>query len=72
MTPERARKLLETDPDFIYSKRFGYSLKKLLKRYPEGCPDRILAAALMMTEEQAEETYKQIVLKLRKLMGVTL
>ncbi|NDC25889.1 MAG: hypothetical protein EB078_08575 [Proteobacteria bacterium] len=67
--PTENKKRLENDPDFIAIKRFDYSLKKLLIRYPEGCPDRIIANALLITEEDVEDLYSSTVLKLRKMMG---
>jgi hypothetical protein len=70
MDEEEAKRMLESDPEWIASKRFGHSLTKLMERYPEGCPDRIIAAALMIDESEIEERYKTIVLKLRGHMGV--
>lgn len=70
MTPEEAKQLIAEDAEFIYSKRFNYSLTELLKRYPDGCPDRIIAAVLMITEEDVEDMYQRIVEKLRAKMGV--
>lgn len=70
MNEEEARKMLETDPDWISSKRFDYSLAKLIERYPNGCPDRIIAAVLMIQEEEVEVLYQNVVLKLRRFMGV--
>ena len=72
MTTSELRRLLEEDPDFIYLKRFDYSLKKLLERYPDGCPDRIIANALLMTEDDIQALYEKIVIKLRNAMGVSL
>jgi hypothetical protein len=71
MTTAQAKLAIEADPDFIYSKRFNYSLVELKRRYPEGCPDRIVAAVLMITEDDVEAIYKRIVLKLRESMGVS-
>jgi hypothetical protein len=70
MTTAQAKALIESDPDFIYSKRFNYSLKELQLRYPDGCPDRIIAAVLMITEDDVEAVYQKIVLKLRNCMGL--
>lgn len=58
--------LIESDPDFINIKRFDYSLSNLLKRYPEGVPDRIIAAALQMTEDEIQSLYTTVLDKLRK------
>lgn len=55
------------DPDFIALKRFDYSLKTLLARYPDGVPsNRVIAQALLITEEELAEVYEDIVKKLRK------
>lgn len=70
MTSAEVRRLLETDPDFLHLKRFDFSMGKLLERYPEGVPDRIIAQALLMTEDDVEILYNQTVEKLRNLMGV--
>lgn len=69
-TLNEARMRLSEDEDYVYLKRFEYSLEKLLERYPEGCPDRIVAQALMMTEEQVQEMYQKVVVRLRELMNV--
>lgn len=66
-----AKRLLEEDDDFIYSKRFCFSRKKLLERYAEGASDRVVAGCLMMTEEEFSEFWSKIVIKLRFFMGVT-
>ena len=70
MTHEDVRKMIDTDPDFIYMKRFDFSLEKFLDRYPEGAPVRVIAQALMMTEEEVEEIYERIVVQLRQAMNV--
>lgn len=61
---------INTNDDFIAIKRYDYSLKKLLDRYPEGCSDKVIAAALGINEEEVENEYQQIVVKLQKLIGV--
>lgn len=61
---------LETEPDFIALKRFDFSLKELEKRYPDGCPDHIIAAALNLTEEEVQTHHNRIVQELRAKMGV--
>lgn len=61
-------KIME-DPDYIDIKRFDFSLKKLLERYPDGCPNRIIAKALDISEEEVEAKYEEIVQKLRTLIN---
>ena len=68
MTSDQARHLIKTDGDFIYSKRFNYSLRELKRRHPEECPDRIIAAVLMITEDDVKELYERVVAKLQRLM----
>lgn len=70
MTTVEARKLLENKEDFVFLKRFEYSLAAVLERYPDGCPDRIVAAALLLTEDDVEELYQRTIIKLRNIMGV--
>lgn len=66
------KRRIQEDPDFVFLKRFDYSLQKLLERYPEGCPERIIANALMLTEEDIDILYDKLVIKLRNSMGIVL
>lgn len=73
MTPDEARRLVESDPDFINVKRFDFSLAKCLERYEndkDGVPIKVIAQALVMTEEEVEETLEKIIKKLRTFMKV--
>jgi hypothetical protein len=70
LTTTEARKKILYDPDFVFLKRFDYSIDQLMERYPDGCPTRIIAQALMLTEDDVDELYERLVLKLRRLMGV--
>lgn len=70
MTTPQAKQLIQSDEDFIYTKRFNFSLAELRVRYPEGCPDRLIATVLMLTEDDVEEAYQKVVAKLRERMGV--
>lgn len=62
--------MLHTDEDFVCAKRFGNSLTRLEKRYPDGCPMHVIAGALDIPEAQVEVEYEHVVIKLRSLMGV--
>lgn len=62
MTPEGK---IQQRPNWIAGKRFGNSLKKLVERYPEGAPDRVAAAALLVPEEEVEGIWQRVVAKLR-------
>lgn len=70
MTTDQARKLIHEDEDFVYCKRFNFSLAEMEKRHPDGCPDRLIAAVLMITEDDVTNELTAIVLQLRDEMGV--
>ena len=71
MNSHEQKKLVAEDPNYVALKRFEFSLEKVLDRYPEGCPDRLIAQALMIPEHEVEELYQNAVVKLRMIMGVT-
>lgn len=70
MTADEAKKKIDTDPDFIFSKRFNNSLKKCLERFPEGAPNKVIAQCLIVTEDEVELIHTQVIEKLRKIMKV--
>jgi hypothetical protein len=70
VTTAEARDLIVNDENFVYSKRFNYDLLELEDRYPDGCPDRVSAAVLMITEDDVEGHYQRIMRILRNAMGV--
>ncbi len=72
MQPEALVRLVHEDPDFVNSKRFGYSLARVLERYPDGAPPHLIATLLMIPEDEISDRYDQIVNKLRIGMGITL
>lgn len=63
-------RLVHEDPEFVAIRRFGYSMANLMERYPEGCPDHVIAQALLITEMEVSGAYQGLVLKLRGLMSV--
>jgi hypothetical protein len=71
MIPEDLiRAKIANEENFIAIKRFNYSLERMLERYPDGVPDRIIAQALLIKEEDVEELYQKIILKLKKGMKI--
>lgn len=62
---QESKFLIENDPDYIAIKRFDYSLKKLLERYSDGAPTRVICQALQMDENEVEILYQSILQKLR-------
>lgn len=65
---QKIKDLIDLDPDFIAIKRFDFSLKKALERYPDGAPDKVIAQALNMSEEELKVLYESVLEKLRKKM----
>ena len=72
MKGSEAKLLVLSDSDFVYLKRFDFSMTKLAERHPAGVPDRVIAAGLMITEDDVRDLYEDIVLKLRRTMKVEL
>jgi hypothetical protein len=70
MTSDEIRQRLRREPDFIALPRFNYSLASLVERYPDGVPEKLVAEALDMTEEDAQILFESAVKKLRRAMGV--
>jgi hypothetical protein len=67
---DQIRQLIDTEPDFVNLRRYGNSLEKVIEAYPDGAPDKVISQALLMTPEEIEELYEEVVLKLRVLMKV--
>jgi hypothetical protein len=65
LSTDKALRLINESPDFVCLKRFDYSLKKLLARYPEGAPDKVIAQALMIPEEYLPVLWNDIIVRLR-------
>lgn len=61
--------MLAKDPDFVCMKRFGFSLRRLMERYPDGAPDNVIALALNCTEVEVERRYQNIVQVLKGSVG---
>lgn len=61
---------IHEEADYIYLKRYQFSLAELLERYPDVTPDKVIAQALCIKEENIEAEYELVVAKLRSLMGI--
>ena len=61
---------LNNDPDFFDSKRFDYSIRNALERYPDGVPNKLIAQGLCVSEAKLEELYQSAIVKLRKILKV--
>jgi hypothetical protein len=61
MTSEEIKRRIAIDPDFVFFPRFDNSLKKLKDRYPAEAPDKIIAMALQLEDEQVEAMWDKII-----------
>lgn len=61
------KRILE-DPDFINLKKYNFSIKTLLEKYPDGAPSHLIARGLDMAPEDVERFYDKIVQKLRTVL----
>lgn len=67
--PQEFARRVSDDEDFIALKRFGYSVASLRERYPDGCPNHIIASALLVTEEGVDQLWDSAVAHLREILG---
>lgn len=70
MKTKEVQRLISEDPDFVYLKRFDFSLDKVLERFPDGVPNRMISQALMITEEEVDEIAQSAIIKIRQALGV--
>lgn len=78
-TPEELKGLVQTNIHFINSKKYNYSLKKLLdtdsiKKIVEnpssGLPNGIIGKLLGMTPEEVQSVYDSAIFKLKEYWGI--
>ncbi len=69
LTTEEVQRLIDEDPDFVNLKRYGYSLKAVLKAFPDGCPEKLIVQGLLIADD-IESIEAGIIAKLRIAMGV--
>lgn len=70
MSTVKAHDRILKEPDFVNLKRFDFSLEKTMERYPDGAPTRVIAQALLMSEEEVLDLLEAVVLKLRDTLKV--
>lgn len=62
--------MIENDPDFIFSKKFDFSLDKMLERYPDGISNKMIARSLLLTEQDVSEILESIIQKFRNQLKI--
>ena len=59
---------VESDPDFIVSKKDNNSLSILIERYPDGVPDKVICRTLQITPEELQKHYDRAILRLAEIL----
>jgi hypothetical protein len=72
VTTEEVIQRINSDPEFVNLKRFEYSLAQVMERFPEGAPDRTIAQALMIAEDDVSRLYNEIIERLRVQLKIEL
>jgi hypothetical protein len=67
---EEIKNKIETEPNFINSKKHQYSLSGFLEQHPNGTTDNIIAYFLCITPEDVKNIYYNAVEKIRQKMKV--
>ena len=57
---------IDTDADFIVSKKYNNSLSTLLQDYPDGVPDRVICKVLQLSLEDFKKHYKCDIITLKE------
>lgn len=57
---------INSDRDYIHSKKHGNSMRTLIEEYPHGVPDRTICKVLKITPEGLQSLYKSAIMKIGK------
>lgn len=68
LTKEQIQQKIETEEDFIDSPRFGYSIEKIIDRYPDGVDYGTISKVLHLTPEEVEKTFLTALKKVQEKM----
>ena len=67
---EEIKAKIETDPDFINSKKHRYSMQRFLDQSPGGTTDNIIAYFLCLQPHDVKDLYDSAVKKIRQKLKV--
>lgn len=67
---EEIKDKIKNDYDFINSKKHKYSLKKFLKKNPQGTTDNIIAYFLCITPDEVKAMYESSIKKIRQRLNI--
>lgn len=58
-----------TDEDYIYNKKYGYSLNHFLNINKRKISNKLISSFLKISEEDIDQIYKRIEIKAKKFFG---
>lgn len=61
-----AKERIQNEEDFIFSQKYGYSLKRMMAQNPDGLDNEKIAKVLLMTPEEVEEEFLMAIAKIKK------
>lgn len=61
-----AKERIQNEEDFIFSEKYGYSLKRMMAQAPGGLDNEKIAKVLLMTPEEVEEEFLMAIAKIKK------
>lgn len=60
------KRMIDEDPDYINIPSARYSVEKILKKYPDGCPDSVICTALNIHHSDLVVLLKKVLDKIKK------
>lgn len=65
----KVQEKINTEPDFVYSKKFNHSMLEMLQKYPDGVPDNVIMKVLKLKPNQFQILFSKILTKLRETLS---
>lgn len=65
-----AKERIQNEEDFIFSEKYGYSLKRMMAQTPGGLDNEKIAKVLLMTPEEVEEEFLMAIAKIKKALKI--
>lgn len=65
-----AKERIQNEEDFIFSEKYGYSLKRMLEQNANGLDNEKIAKVLLMTPEEVEEEFLMAIAKIKKALKI--
>jgi len=66
LTKDDILNMIKNDPDFIRSAEYHNSIKELMKKYPQGVSDPVIARVLMINKDKVQEIYEASIKTLKE------